>query len=158
MDDGTMKMGSGLMWADVRGGTVEQVKEAMKVGRGKTAGVGTEQSAPAAAAGNENLGLLKAAMGAFEAAWSKDAVADMSPSPTTAFTTQGARPPASTTFSPGAQPPPPIKGPVMGMGTVPHMQNLAAMQGKVMAAQASQAGARGTARGGTRPGARPTSR
>jgi len=77
MDDGTMKMGSGLEWGVVRSGTVEQVEKAMKAGRGKTAGVGTEQSAPAAAAGNENLGLLKAAMGAFEAAWSKDAIADM---------------------------------------------------------------------------------
>ena len=115
----------------MRGGTVAQVRAATRSGHGKTAGEGTDRSAPTAAAGNQNLGLLKAAMGAFEAAWSKYAVADMSPAPTTAFTTQGARPPASTTFSPVGQPPPPVKGPVtggIGMGTAPHMQNLATLQ------------------------------
>jgi hypothetical protein len=138
MDDGTMKTGSGSVRGDARGDMADRVRAEMRVGRGKKAAVSTDRHAPAAAAGNRNLGLLKAAMGAFEAAWSKDAVADMSPAPTTAFTTQGARPPASTTFSLGAQPPPPVKGPVQDerrMGTAPHMQNLAARQGKPTAPQ-----------------------
>lgn len=71
---------------------------ALKMGVTKTAGSAWPRSA---AVGSRNPELLGTAMRAFEAAWAKSAIADLSPAPMTKFTGQVAPPPPSPRFPQG---------------------------------------------------------